>query len=302
MSTLQCANIFFEATGNNRLSYLGSTSWGLYAGGTLAMTVSSTAVSFPQTVSFNTVTANSFIDSQNATYYVDPAGTSNLSSVYTRSRYYSTEWIQFDNYSGLYSPLNGAHFYPNDGTYGSWRSRGARNSWGGIEFSDASTTLMMNTDSYGFHYNGVGWRFYCNGGNGYFPGNVTAYWSDGRLKENLRPIGKEALEIISEFTTYRFNWNDKVKEFNIPIEPGKEEIGLIAQDVQKILPDAVVVNKSANKLDENGKIIESDYLTINYDKITPLLIQALNDTVKKLNDTTIELNELKQLLKDKGIL
>ncbi|NCO98439.1 hypothetical protein GW864_04730, partial [bacterium] len=27
-------------------------------------------------------------------------------------RIYANEWIQFDNYSGLYSPLNGAHFYP----------------------------------------------------------------------------------------------------------------------------------------------------------------------------------------------
>ena len=230
-----------------------------------------------------------FYDSNDTYYYNDPNSSRRFAG-----RTYIHEWIEFVNYTGLYSPNNGAHFYPNNSTYGSWRCDGSRNGWQGIEFT-THTTLMMNDDTYGFHKQGTGWRFYVTGGSGHFPGNVTAYWSDRRLKENLRPIGKEATDILSQLTTYRFNWNKKVKEFNLPIEVGKEEIGLIAQDVQKVLPDAVVVNKSANTLNEDGTTNEKDYLTINWDKITPLLVQSLNDTIK-------ELNELKQKLKDNGIL
>jgi hypothetical protein len=150
----------------------------------------------------------------------------------------------------------------------------------------------MNTDNYGFHYNGTGWRMYVSGGTLYVPGNLVAYWSDKRLKENIKPIGKEATDILSKLSAYRFNWNDKVSKFGIEVKPGKEEI---AQEVQEAIPDAVSINKSSNKVDSDGTQTESDYLTINWNKITPLLVQALNNTTR-------ELNELKKLLRDKEII
>jgi hypothetical protein len=175
------------------------------------------------------------------------------------------------NYTGLYSPNNGAHFYPNNLSYGSWRIDGTRNSWAGIEFG-SGVRLMMNADAHGFHNTTRGWGFYNEAGSGYFPGNITAYWSDERLKENLNPIGRESLEILSTFTTFRFNWNAKVVDIGSAIPVGKEEIGLIAQHVQRRLPDAVTINKAGAKIDEKG----FDYLTINYDRITPLLVQGVN--------------------------
>lgn len=183
-----------------------------------------------------------------------------------------SNWVNLNGFFGLYSGNNGAHFYPNNLTYGAWRVDGSRNGWGGIEFNGANTSLMMNTDTYGFHWNSTGWRFYVTGGNGYFPGNITAYWSDERLKENLREIKREALDILGTFTAYRFNWNSKVAEVVDTIPVGKEEIGLIAQQVQKRLPDAVVVNKAGAKVGQE----DFDYLTINYDKITPLLVEGVN--------------------------
>lgn len=211
-------------------------------------------------------------------------------------------WIQFDGFYGIYSATNGAHFYPNPNTYGSWLCLGSRNGWAGIEFTAPSgtnpnTTLMMNNDAYGFHKNGVGWRFYVETGSGYFPGNVTAYWSDERLKTNLRRIDREAIDILKEFRAHRFNWNESVADFNIPIEVGKEEIGLIAQHVQKALPDAVVVNKSANKVNPDGSQEETDYLTINYDRITPLVVEATNIHEEEIQALKAEVAELKALVK-----
>jgi hypothetical protein len=217
-------------------------------------------------------------------------------------RNYSREWIEFPNHTGLYSPLNGAHFYPNPNTYGGWRVDGSRNGWQGIEFQ-GQATLMMNDDTYGIHRNvGGSWRIYVTGGSVYCPGNMVAYWSDRRLKENFRPIGREAIEILSHFTTFRFNWNQKVEEMGLSIAPGKEEIGLVAQDVQERLPDAVQINQAANKVRPDGTQEETDYLTINWDKITPILVGAVNIHDMDITALRHEIEVLKQALVHKGML
>jgi hypothetical protein len=86
----------------------------------------------------------------------------------TSARNYSNEWIEFPNHSGLYSPLNGAHFYPNNANYGAWRIAGSRNNWAGLEFdaSNGSVSLMINPDSNtsGFHNNTYGWQWRWNNG------------------------------------------------------------------------------------------------------------------------------------------
>jgi hypothetical protein len=238
---------------------------------------------------------NSFITSANiGSQSPNLTGTaSNLTGWTTSGRNNSNEWIQFNNHSGLYSPLNNAHFYPNNLSYGSWRITGARNGWGGIEFDNANTSLMMNTDQCGFHWNAVGWRFLNSGGSGYFPGEVQAGYSDKRLKENFRPMTTEALEIINQLQTYRFNWNSKVEELNLPVKKGAEEVGCIAQEVQAVFPDAVVVNKSSNITNPDGTENESNYLTINYKKITPLLIQSVNELTKQIKELQSEIAILK---------
>ena len=94
----------------------------------------------------------------------------------TSARNYSNEWIEFPNYTGLYSPQNGAHFYPNNVTYGSWRIAGSRNNWHGLHF-DSNSTLMMNSAVVGFHREGHGWQMRWDSGIGYIskgnPGGGT---------------------------------------------------------------------------------------------------------------------------------
>lgn len=50
MSTLQCANIHFESTANNRIQYAGSNNYVLVAGGSNAMSINATGVTFPASV------------------------------------------------------------------------------------------------------------------------------------------------------------------------------------------------------------------------------------------------------------
>jgi hypothetical protein len=65
-------------------------------------------------------------------------------------------------------------------------------------------------------------------------GNVQAinyfYTSDRRLKQNIRPV--EGLELVDRLNGVRFNWRAN----------GKPEVGLIAQEVEQVLPELVNTN------------------------------------------------------------
>lgn len=188
-------------------------------------------------------------------------------------RNYNREWIQMDNYTGLYSPLNGAHFYPNNLTYGSWRIDGSRNGWRGIEF-DSGVRLMMNGDAHGFHNTTRGWGFYNEAGSGYFPGNVVAGWSDSRLKDEQRPVQRsEIFGVLGGFRARHFRWNQRAVDLGYDVSLGQEEVGLIAQHVKASLPIAATVNKAGSK--PNGGN-DFDLLTIKFDKIVPYTCEAVN--------------------------
>tara|TARA_R110002153_G_scaffold53177_2_gene148483 strand:+ start:23030 stop:24754 length:1725 start_codon:yes stop_codon:yes gene_type:complete len=88
--------------------------------------------------------------------------------------------------------------------------------------------------------------------------------SDERLKENLTCI-TNSNNIINNLTGYSFDWNNKSEREG----PG---IGVLAQDVQKVLPNAVCER-------ENG------YLAVDYIQLIPVMIEELkrlNKIVSKL--------------------
>ena len=101
-------------------------------------------------------------------------------------------------------------------------------------------------------------------------GDVVAYGSpsDITLKENIKPIEK-ALDKVEKLQGVTFDWKESDSILNI-----KEDIGFIAQDVQKVLPELVREN-------ENGK------LSLRHQGIIPVLLEAikeLSDKVKALEN------------------
>jgi hypothetical protein len=111
-------------------------------------------------------------DINSSSYYLDMNASSVLNEITTTGRIYSNEWIQFTNYTGLYSPNNGAHFRPNNGTFGPWLVSGTRNGWSGIEFeslSNGNVAMMINSNSNvsGWHNNNYGWQFKWENGTAY---------------------------------------------------------------------------------------------------------------------------------------
>ena len=212
----------------------------------------------------------------------------------TSARNYSNEWIEFPNHSALYSPINGAHFYPNNGNYGSWKVDGSRNGWRGLMF-ESGMALMMNDNVCGVHRDSGGWRFYVDSNNLYVSGQLQSGWSDTRLKNNQQRVSREdVFSTLSQIRAHRFNWNEKAVEIGYDVQAGDEEIGLIAQHVQAALPAAAAVNKAGAKADDDGSF---DYLTINYDKIAPFTTEAVNIHEEDITALKAEVAELRDMVK-----
>ena len=127
-------------------------------------------------------------------------------------------------------------------------------------------------------------------------GDITAYYSDIRLKENLQPL-KNAISKITTLTGYTYNTNALGKKLLNNEDVGDSKVGLIAQDLQKVLPEAVKLAPFDRDGKNNSKSGEN-YLTIQYEKVVPLLVEAIKEQQIKIDNLTIEVENLK---KPKGL-
>lgn len=78
-------------------------------------------------------------------------------------RLYEKEWIQFDNYTGLYSPKNNAHLFPNNiSTYGQWAINGSRGGYSGIHLGKDTNymTIIDSGEHKGLFQQGLNWIVY----------------------------------------------------------------------------------------------------------------------------------------------
>ncbi len=110
-------------------------------------------------------------------------------------------------------------------------------------------------------------------------GDITAFaTSDENWKDNLSPI-TNALTRVGLMTGYTFTWNDKAGTPQWTHLVGKDDTGLIAQDVEKLgLPGITTVRGDGA-------------MAIRYDRLTAILTEAVKE-LKKEND------DLKTLIKN----
>jgi hypothetical protein len=89
-------------------------------------------------------------------------------------------------------------------------------------------------------------------------GNVTAF-SDSRLKTDLEVI-PDALNKVQQLTGYNYT----------RIDTGVRQTGLIAQDLQKVLPEAVINN--------------GEYLSVAYGNLVGLLVEAIKELKQEIEE------------------
>ncbi len=120
--------------------------------------------------------------------------------------------------------------------------------------------------------------------NAYTLGKSTARWSavyatngviqtsDARLKTNIRPLGYGLKEIM-QLTPVRFNWKDNPS--------ADSKIGLIAQEVRKIIPEVVAGDE------------KKEYLGMNYAELIPVLVNAIKEQQQEILDIRHRIDALK---------
>jgi len=129
----------------------------------------------------------------------------------------------------------------------------------------------------------------CLAAAGFFNGDVFCtsgnYWaSDVNLKQNLQPI-QNALSIVNSLVPQTFDY--RTAQFPSITLPEGNQGGLIAQEVQAILPNLVHTFKIPASIDSTGNIdttgSNASFLSVNYVGLIPYLIGAVKEQQLKID-------------------
>jgi hypothetical protein len=214
---------------------------------------------------------------------------------------YKYNWM-YTNTTGYYSDTNGWHIEPNtQSSYGSMNLRGSRNGWFGMHINTGNRPHVMfdGSGNGGFyHETGGRWPFYYSYGNNcvgmvgsttssayglyvskaiFSTGNIVAF-SDTRKKENIVTVDNP-LEKINKLRGVYYNRKDS--------EDKKRELGVIAQEVNEVIPEVVTY---AADIDEYG---------VSYGNFAGLFIEAIKEQNKIIESMRNEIQELKKQLEEK---
>lgn len=216
----------------------------------------------------NSFRAPIFYDSNNTGYYLDPNGASRINTInadtlvsYGISYASATGGFANSTYAvGVRNPI--------------WRF-GNADGYGLSYFQGSAGDASQ--DTIGFHFGtatSAGSQFKMRGDGVFFASNdiIAFSSSDRQLKDNITPI-ENALEKLKQIGGYTFDWNDKQE-----VHSG-HDVGVIAQEVELVLPEVVTTR-------------DTGYKAVKYEKIVPLLIEAIKEQQRQIE-------ELKQLIKNK---
>jgi hypothetical protein len=162
-----------------------------------------------------------------------------------------------------------------------------RASIGNTSFLTAATSSSSNQDDIGSSSVGTSTTIPLSGiglgVNGDIVSNANIYasgaltFSDERYKKDIESI-ENANENISKLEGVRYNWRkDEFPDNNFS---EKQQIGLIAQEVEKVFPELV-------------NTLPNGYKTVNYQALVPVLIEALKEQQKLIDKLIADLSEEK---------
>jgi hypothetical protein len=133
--------------------------------------------------------------------------------------------------------------------------------------SGSAATFTSTSQNSQFNSIGVGTAASTTAGEIRATNSVTAYYSDDRLKTKLGNI-TGALAKVKTLNGFYYEANETAQALGY--KP-KREVGVSAQSVQAVLPEVVVPAP-----------IDEQYLTVHYDKLVPLLIEAIKELEAKV--------------------
>lgn len=112
-------------------------------------------------------------------------------------------------------------------------------------------------------------------------GDIITSYSDERLKEDISQI-TDALELLEQIQGVRFKTNALAESFGYKNKD--TQLGLLAQQVKNVFPEAVkpapfdTINLNETLVSRSGE----NYLTVQYEKLVPVLVEAIKQLNKKI--------------------
>jgi len=115
--------------------------------------------------------------------------------------------------------------------------------------------------------------------------NVIAYYSDERLKDFHGAIDNP-VEKVKQLGGYYFTENAKAKELGY--DNDGMQVGVNAQEVQRVMPEVIATAPISH-----SEGVEEEYLTVQYEKLVPLLIEAIKEQAGQIEALQAEVAALK---------
>ena len=236
-------------------------------------------------------------------------GTGNING----SDFYNNGWFRVNNDgTGLYSQYRAKGVQINGASYGNLDSYGTgANSWQGFSCEN-SMTLMHSGSAGGVYGQQQGWWYmYFDGNNtdiryqgnakgqavsyGWAAygtltcnGNIISAYSDERLKKIEKNI-ENALDKVNSLNGFYYVPNELAKKYDFKDDEKfdicERKVGVSAQQVQKILPE-IVMKAPFDVKKQTGE----NYLTVQYEKLVPLLIEAIKELTTRVKELEIKVN------------
>lgn len=193
-----------------------------------------------------------------------------------------TAWVV--NYNGNQKPTPAEIGAMADGgsygtvTFSNWVRTSGDTGWynatygGGLNMLDTTWVRVYNGKS-----------FYC-AGEGAFSSNVTAYYSDERLKEVDEELDPEqCLAAVNSWRKVRYHANELGAKYGY--DPKKKEIGLLAGEVQKDFPELTPLAPFDFETLEDGSIVSKsgeNYRTMTYERVVAVQAAAITALTRRL--------------------
>ena len=145
--------------------------------------------------------------------------------------------------------------------------------WGLVMNTSQSSAYSQKTENYQTNSLGVGTGASGTAGQIRATNTITAFYSDKRLKTEIGKI-ENALDKIDQLTGIIYTQNKLAEEFGY--NDYNEQVGLYAQDVQLVQPQAV--KPAPFDIAEDGSSKSgNNYLTVQYEKLIPLLVEGIKE-------------------------
>ena len=217
--------------------------------------------------SVGSMSAPTYYDKDDPTYYINPAGGSQVNTIYANA------WFRAQGDTGLYFQDHGGGFYMTDNTW--IRTYNNASFYQNVWIMRTDGTLQVGSG--GSTFNAPNWGDVTIGTNLSVLWSVTAtsfsYSSDRSLKKDIIPL-EDSLQKLLSLNGYSFTWK----------KDGKKDIWVIAQEVEKIFPELVHTDQ------------KTGLKSVEYGNLIAPLIEAIKSQQKTIEDQNIRIKSLEERL------